>query len=280
MSKKQGKNIATILKLIAMHSTDTRHNRKQLFASTLKTLVILLLLGFSLWLIWIYYVRGTIDLQTTEFKLEATPADSATPIEVERDTSQHFHNLDQVVLQGIPYRSTCLQCHGDYPHSKTKKVRAFFNAHSWFMACEVCHVRANENETMAYRWLDHRTDNQKLTIQGKAGNYGARIVPILLKDGVEIRVDHLLDEANVNEYLRTRDTLDSDQRDIALKDIHKVMSKEPIFCDECHTENGILDFRKLSYSENSAAHLVSLDMGSMIKSYDVFHLPTIFDPKR
>lgn len=262
-----------------MNDRDTGHNRKQWLVGTLKALTTLLLLGFALWLIWIYYVRGPIEMQTGKFELEGELADSAPILEVESYTAQQFHNLDPLVLQGIPYQSTCLQCHGDYPHSMTQKVRSFFNAHSWFIACEVCHVRVDKNEVVEYRWLDHRTEKHKLTIQGEAGNYGARIVPILLKDGVEKRIDHQLGEAGIEEYLRTKDTLDSDQQKVALEDMHKTMSKEPIFCDECHIENGLLNFSKLSYSAKAAAHLESLDMGSMINSYKVFHLPSIFDPE-
>lgn len=253
---------------------------KKLATDAIMTLILVVLLALSAWVVWVYYFRGAIDIETRGFISTTEFEQPVKPTQVEAYTLRHFHNLDEVVLGGIQSESLCVKCHGDYSHSKSKKARTFFNAHSWFMACEVCHVRPKKGEKVSYRWLDNNTGKEVTALQGQSGNYGARIIPIKMENKIPKRLDDSADKEFIEEYMRTKDGLDEDKQKFAMDRIHNTLTKSPLYCDKCHTDNGVLDFRKLLYSKEMAMHLETIDMGSMIENYKEFYLPNIFDPKK
>lgn len=253
---------------------------KNLTVDLTMLMLFVLLLGFSFWLVWMYFFRGPIDMETRGYVSKTLKEMVVQPSDTERYTLQHFHNLNDVVLKGIEYPSTCVTCHGDYSHDKTPKVRAFYNAHSWFMACEVCH-RENENEkSVIYKWLDNDTDIALYKLQGERGIYGARIVPLILENETERRLDNLIDEKMVIAYKAKKDSLDETQDKAAMDKMHQVLSKKPVACDQCHTEtNGLFEFKDLLYSNNMAEHLKSIDVGAMINGYKIFYIPNVLGTK-
>lgn len=252
---------------------------KQLAIDALMTLIFLALTGFSVWLLYIYFFRGPIDIETRGFVSRTIRTETVQPVQIEKYRISHFHNLDEIVLAGIQSQSLCVECHSDYPHSKNKKTRSFFNAHSWFMACEVCHIKPEKNEQFTYRWLEPSTGKPLTNLNGQPGVYGGLIVPLKKEDGNEKRLDVLSDEDQeyTEEFINVRKLLDDYQIEWAQDRIHKALSKQAVFCDSCHAEKGIFDFNQLLYSKQRSSHLESLDMASMIKSYKVFHLPNLFD---
>lgn len=262
-----------------MRDANTTSIQKRLAVDAIMVLILVLLLGFAAWIVWVYYFRGPIDIETRGFVLTTELEEPIKPTQVEKYTLIHFHNLDKVVLEGIKTGSSCLQCHGDYPHSESQKTRTFFNAHSWFMACEVCHMTPKSVEKVVYRWLDNDTGNELVRLQGKAGNYGGSIVPIKLENDTAKRLDHTADKEFIEQYLQTKDDLGDDQQKEAMEKIHEALTKSPLYCDKCHTDNGVLDFSRLLYTQKAVRHLESIDMGSMVKTYKEFHLPDIFDPE-
>ncbi len=52
-----------------------------------------------------------------------------------------FHDNERSAILYLESESSCRVCHTLYPHSKSKKVRAFINMHAGFMTCEVCHAK-------------------------------------------------------------------------------------------------------------------------------------------
>lgn len=239
-----------------------------------------LLIGFVFWLVWMYYLRGPIEMETRGYVSRTLKEVSIQPTDMERYTIQHFHNLDDAVLKGIEYPSNCVTCHGDYPHNKTVKVRAFFNAHSWFIACEVCHRENGKQENIIYKWLDSDTDIALYKLQGEPGMYEARIVPFLITNKTEQRLDNLIDDADVTAYNNSKDKLNVIQKKKAMEQMHQVLSKTPIVCDQCHTENSLFEFKDLLYSDNMAEYLKDTDVGTMIKGYKVFHLPNVLGQQK
>ena len=237
-----------------------------------------LLIAFTVWLVWMYYFRGPIDIESRGYVSKTLKEVSIKPTDIERYTLQHFHNLDTDVLRGIDYASTCINCHGDYPHQKNPKVRALFNAHSWFIACEVCH-QDNNQENIAYRWLDNDTDTELFKLQGKRGVYGARIIPLVIDGYAQRRQDNLIDKQTVADYQKSKEPLDEQRNKQAMKEMHKGLNTKPVSCDQCHTDNGLLKFNELLYSEQMTRHLEAIDVGSMINGYKEFHLPGIFESK-
>jgi len=252
---------------------------KQLAVDTLMALIFLVLTGFAVWLMYIYFLRGPIDIETRGFVSRTIRTEEVQPIQVEKYRLTHFHNLDDVVVAGIQSKSLCVDCHSDYPHAKDKKTRSFFNAHSWFMACEVCHVKPEKTEQVKYRWLESDTGKALTSLKGQPGVYGGLIVPLKIENGAEQRLDVLSDEDQVytEEFIKLSKNLDDYQVEWAQDRIHKPLSKKAVFCDGCHTQNGLLNFSQLLYSPQRVSHLESLDMASMVKTYKEFHLPTLFD---
>lgn len=51
-------------------------------------------------------------------------------------------------------------------------------------------------------------------------------------------------------------------------------------CDECHSQNGILDFQKLGFSERKANDLRYLNIKGLVTKYDTFYIPNLFGPKK
>jgi len=258
-----------------MHSHHSdMHPFKRLMVDALMAFIFLLLLSFSLWLIWITFFRGTFDpamFSKEQTELERIATGSAVTLE-------HFHNVDEAVAAGAESGSLCLRCHGNYPHSKAPDVRAFLNAHAFFTACEVCHIRPGEDDQIVYKWLDNNTGAELQKLVGKPGNYGGMIVPIKTENGASRRLDESSDKAFIEEYLELRSGFNADQQAEAKVRIHKEISSKPIFCDECHKENGLLDFKALHYSPVVANRLETGEVATMITKYSKFYLPTMFDP--
>ncbi len=268
-----------------MANGDIRLIVKRLAVDVLMTVIFLALAAFAVWLMYIYFLRGPIDIETRGFVSRTVHTDDIQSVQTEKYKISHFHNMDDVVLAGIQSKSLCVKCHGDYPHEEEKKTRAFFNAHSWFMACEVCHMKPEKNEQVNYRWLEPDTGKELTSLNGYAGVYGGLIIPLKVVSGIEQRLDILSDkdQAFTEEFISQSKNVKADQNFIPVKSsqerIHKSLSKKAAFCDDCHTRNGLLNFNQLLYLPKRASHLESLHMASMVTKYEKFHMPKLFDKK-
>ena len=203
-----------------MSNNTTKQILKQLAVDVLMLLVFLALVGFSVWLIYIYFFRGPIDIETRGFVSRTILVEVVQPIQVEKYMINHFHNLDDVVLAGIQSESLCVECHGDYPHKKDKKTRSFFNAHSWFIACEVCHITPEKEEMLSYRWLESDTGKALTSLNGQPGVYGkGLIIPLRTENGTEKRLDILSEDDQVytEEFINQRENLDDKEIERAKK---------------------------------------------------------------
>jgi len=258
-----------------MRDGDKKNPLKTLLVDIFMGLNFLFLLVIAIWIVWVYYVRGPIDIVTG--KGIAEPEQNIL-IRAREEYSTHFHNMDKAVLNGIQTGSLCLECHGDYPHHENKKVRGLFNAHSWFIACEVCHLKSEDEDQIVYKWLDNNTGNELEELEGSIGNYGAAIIPLKSGHLGKERLDKPADVNFILEYIQRREHLNEELQKEVDERFHETMTKEPVFCDKCHTENGIFDFEELLYSPKRALHLETIDMGAMAKTYEEFHFPSIFEP--
>ncbi len=250
---------------------------KKLFIDILMGTIFLLLLAFALWLIWITYFREHFDPGAHQSR-EQTALEKATSA---MDTREHFHNIDETVLIPTKSNSLCFKCHGNYPHSKAKEVRAFRNAHTFFMACEVCHLPPDKEGRVVFKWLDNDTGEEVGKLEGEAGIYGAKIIPIEIIDGMERRLDELGDEEFVEQYLAQRGKLDADQEAAAKIRLHKDIAEKPIGCDACHTntEEPYLPYSALGYTRSRLNELTGADVVGMLKKYEDFHMPSLLRPK-
>lgn len=249
---------------------------KRWLINILMTFVFLLHATFFGWVIWITYIRPMAHAAQATATYDDELEDTA---DLARDLKEHFHNIDESINIDKRNPSPCFKCHGTYPHSKAKDVRSFLNGHAFFIACEVCHVRREEGHKFVYKWIKTGTDEEMSELTGKPGNYGAVVVPFKEDGGTLKRLDRTLSDKDVQTYMKSRGAFTADQAAEAKFKIHKGISQKPVFCDECHKENGYLDFQKLHYRPERARTLSSMEVVGVIQKYKEFFIPTMFDPR-
>ncbi len=266
-----------------MHKGSAASAPKKFLVHLTMAIIFILLFAFSSWLLWLTYFR---DASQSEEAL------AKRAVSRQEMVYEPFHGAGDSVLEGGKSQSWCLKCHKDYSHSKSKEVRGILNAHSFFMACEVCHIVPKEGERFEYKWLGRSSNLPMTELKGKPGDYGGSIVPFRAEKGFAKRLDEnapanlLLDEAVTANLLPDESGKKGSTGDLqALRDrlnteIHKDLSSKPVFCDKCHKENGMLDFAQLLYSPERAQRLEFGDGATIIKQYKEFYLPSLHDARR
>jgi hypothetical protein len=188
--------------------------------------------------------------------------------------ADHFHMLDETVYTDLENAPVCLQCHGNFCHEKSEWLRSFYNMHTFFLACETCHIRVREGENVLFRWIDDRTGLILKEVSGSDGNYGAKIVPI--KD--DKRLDTFPKEGLAREYMLNQDTYTEEEKERLQAELMAHISEEPVKCEECHHEKGYIDFTALGYTPVITSNLSHVSIVKLTEEYKEFHLPTMFDP--
>jgi len=193
--------------------------------------------------------------------------------------------------------SNCVLCHGNVPHDKSKEVRSFLNMHAFYVACETCHIRPENNEKkVVFRWYDKktgkRTDNPVdlveieqayRHIKGASyptyGNYGAKIAPGTI-EGDSFRFLHNdEDKAFVERYLKEEKLLSQKQKSQMKKLMHAGINKKPIECNQCHQEkNPYIPFAALGYPPRRVDELTNTSVVGMIDKYKEFYIPNFLTP--
>ncbi|MGA1796437.1 MAG: hypothetical protein ACMUIL_11330 [bacterium] len=199
---------------------------------------------------------------------------------------EHFHNLDESVdvREWVP--NLCLVCHGSLPHSKNKDTRALYNMHTYFCACEVCHLKG---EGLIFKWFDTQTGEiigriserveEQIPTGTYSGNYGAKIIPCILEGPTVVRMDQPVTKEYANEYLTIWSQYTLDQQSQAKLEIHRQLTKEPVKCTDCHQkESPYLDFRRLGYPPFLCDEFVGTEVAKMVEKYKSLKLPTMFRP--
>lgn len=168
----------------------------------------------------------------------------------------------------------CLRCHGNFCHAKSKDLRAFYNMHTFYLACETCHIRPQEGESFGFQWFDDATGQAVTELKGAQGSYGAKIVP--LRGGR--RLDIFPKEALALEFMNKRDTYTEEERKKIQEELMQHISKEALTCRECHRLQGYLPLAAIGYSQSRMDQLAQLEVIKLIDEYTKFYLPTMFDP--
>lgn len=199
---------------------------------------------------------------------------------------EHFHNLDASVdvKEWVP--NLCLVCHGSLPHSKNKDTRALYNMHTYFCACEVCHLKG---EGIIIKWFDIKSGepidkisdrvHEQMPSGSYAGNYNAKIVPCI-KEGLSlVRLDQPVTEEYAKEYMAIWSQYSYDQQSQAKLELHRQFTKEPVKCTDCHQkENPYLDFKRLGYPKHLCDEFTGTEVAKMVEKYKSLKLPTMFRP--
>lgn len=247
-----------------------------------KTLYVLPFLLFGLWLLQLLYfpqIEASKLLEVATHK-EEEHQNIFKEILHQKDpvTREHFHMVDEYITETEHNPPLCLTCHGTYPHSKEKKVRAILNLHTGFIACAVCHARKEQgNKSIDFMWVDHETREMTTKVKGGYGKYPSKIFPIQILAGGQKKIFRPVDDKMAQQYLLHKDQYTPDQVAQVKIKLHEGISSKPVFCSDCHQKDGYLDFAKLGFSTQRINHLNSTEVVGMIEKYKTFYLPSAID---
>jgi len=256
------------------------HGKSKIGVFLIKAVFALPLFVFGLWLIQALYFPE-LRAARTEEPTQTEEGDVVSRLMLLQKAGvprDHFHMVDTYIFQTDPYDPVCRKCHGDYAHSKKKKVRSFLNSHEGFLACAVCHVRKNPGDTtIALTWVDRKTGETTMAVEGEYGKFPAKIFPKKVSADGQETILRPMSKESVEAFLKQRDKLTPDQVAQARAKLHEHLSKEPVVCHECHKREGYLDFDGLGFAKNRVAHLTSSEVVQMIEKYETFYLPDVLD---
>ena len=192
----------------------------------------------------------------------------------------HFHHIGFDI--GPDNRSYCVDCHGDMPHDAVKEIRAFLNMHAFFVGCQTCHVKLEgKAKTGVFKWYNRMTgeivDSPVKT--ARPGSFKAKIMPFERVNGQLQRIDNDERIEFAREYEEREKTLTEGQKSRAKKLIHKLVSKKPVQCEECHQkESPYLPLEAIGYPKTRVDSITSTEVVGMIKNYTKFYMPKMLAP--
>lgn len=182
-------------------------------------------------------------------------------------------------------QNLCISCHGDIPHYKKKETRAFLNMHAFFMACETCHIRAENRMETKFIWYNKISGKEirKINLDHFLGNTNYKIMPVK-RDGSKIYATEKMVKY-VDEFKLNVAGMLSAEKITGLENIHKpiVEIKNSVGCNECHKSDSYtayLPFKQIGYPERRTNQLVGNEVVGMIDKYKKFYLPTFMTPKK
>ena len=205
----------------------------------------------------------------------------------EYEKHRHFHNVVEYPQLPENMRPVCYICHSDYPHSKSKKVRAILNMHTQFFVCETCHIEGPEGVDIVYKWYSPFVSNPEGPFFGtdydpETGNLVevedqfSKISPYFKTgDSIESAIQ-IQDSDLAQDYVKVRDKLTPEQRDNVKKKFHVHIKPKGHECKICHAKKGLLDFKNLGFSANRTIDLEQLNIKGMVTKYEKFYIPNLF----
>ena len=86
------------------------------------------------------------------------------------------------------------------------------------------------------------------------------------------------DVREAKRYLKKEKTLKLHEREAELEHFHRDVAKKDVSvaCEECHSAESILDFRRLGFDEKKAKDLVNLNVKGLVSKYETFYFPNLF----
>ena len=208
----------------------------------------------------------------------------------EIEQHRHFHIVAPEYSK-LPenLQPVCFICHSELPHRKNKRIRSLMNIHTQFFVCETCHVKERPATALVYQWYNPLEDYPQGPFYGTSYDVDtgllspgkdqiSRIAPYFKPENtkrLEIAVQ-VQDAPLARDFVKVRDKLSPEQRDGIKNKFHENIRPNGHECLKCHTENSILDFEKLGFSETRTANLKNLAVVGMIEKYERFYLPELF----
>lgn len=201
-------------------------------------------------------------------------------ITMEKELKGYYHNIALKVKPDK--RSHCILCHGDFPHGETKHIRAFLNMHNFYLACETCHIRAEDaTETFVYRWYDIDSGDiiPNPVIDNKpTDELDIKLIPCRIEKGKLIRADSEERIKLTKDFVRKveKDEISFEEEKEILKQIHDRVNPQSIQCQECHTRDKlIVPLAEIGYTERRIGYICSDEISRMIRDYKLYSSPTV-----
>lgn len=192
----------------------------------------------------------------------------------QEDLEKHFHHIGENTLHDDI--NLCIKCHGDIPHNKNKAIRAFLNMHSDFLACEVCHIRIEQDKKFIWYNKKNGKEIKEVLIENFLSNSEKKLLPLEYTNGKYERFDSESRRKFIDEFRSVFYSLTSEKKSQGLKLIHRSVSKQPIKCDECHSssvERSYLPLSNIGYKRERIAQILGNEVVGMVDKYKEFYIP-------
>jgi len=204
----------------------------------------------------------------------------------ELEVHNHFHHIVEYPRLPESERSVCFICHSDYPHSNKKRVRSLLNMHTQYFVCEACHIKEKPDTLIFYKWHSPFEDNPRGPFPGTrydadTGNLVevedkfSKITPFFIKGVTPESALQNQDAPLARDYMKVRDKLTPEQREGVKNKFHVNIKPKGYDCQKCHTKNGVLDFKRLGFTDKRIKDLEQLNITGMLTKYEVFYLPEL-----
>jgi hypothetical protein len=213
-----------------------------------------------------------VQIEQMNAMTKGLPSDGVVKFRNARDElhKDRFHDWD--IPAPIDSVSTCVSCHGNMPHIKDVRVRAFLNKHTMHMACETCHTPRSSN----YAWYEINTGNIRSSVSLSAPLLvsAVKLAPISREQQNFARPDVMKAAA---AFRKDAAGMSAAERQRRLPEFHKGKAEKPFACVSCHAETvqaSIVPFERLGYTPARARQIVGNEAASMITNYPgEFFLP-------
>ncbi|MBI5409811.1 MAG: hypothetical protein HZA14_10640 [Nitrospirae bacterium] len=237
---------------------------------------------------------------------------------VDASALSKYHEKEKFAITRLDDKTSCRVCHPLYPHSRNKKVRAFLNMHTGYTLCEVCHLKKENLKNLTYEWKEpehfeftgepYGTHHKREAAEEKEESEDEGVISKMLKifsakeesaEGTK-KTEYLIsriavfssekgekkvlmntgDNERAREFLAKEKNMNPQDRDNELKFFHRDIARKEISvaCNECHSPNGIIDFKKIGFNDKKVKDLQYLNIKSLITKYETFILPNLFGP--
>lgn len=200
-----------------------------------------------------------------------------------------LHEKEKSYLIHLKDETSCRECHPLYPHSENNLVRSLLNMHTGFMFCEVCHIKRDKFTNISYEWADSENAqfvgkpfgthfNPKTDRAEKPEDFISRIAVYFSNNGKKQSLMNTRDISKAKKYMleekNSGEGVDAKQ----LKYFHRDINKKEISvaCNECHSSNSILDFKRLGFDEKKEKNLIYLNIKGLVTKYKTFYFPNLF----
>ncbi len=159
--------------------------------------IVLFLFGYTMTHLWHEIVRGeaVVEVEDIPLRIDASTLSvdqpggqgAARESRFQRGPLAHFHVTPTWFTPDPTNSCTMAGCHEALPHGEKKEDRAFFNMHSSFIDCQVCHLeQAPTVDDMVWISMDDRTERPEPAILRLA----ATLDQHLPEDKDELKAQH------------------------------------------------------------------------------------------